>query len=228
VRFREGTEELKKGPKAGPTSTLGRMTSQNADLAIQDLDQALAGSDVEKMVTSYVRGRGARKDLRSALKAVKRAMETHGAALNKWQRASGDFKSAVELKPKDIDAQNNADTVDQWIARLVDSIREMEQLMQSMGEKNRELGEKLKKLKGKIPDQDAPPGGGGDDEEDEDQPQGPQPGQQEGPGRQGQEMLLSPEQAGWLLDAFRLDSERRLPMGQKDTAEPKDRNRPTW
>jgi hypothetical protein len=41
-------------------------------------------------------------------------------------------------------------------------------------------------------------------------------------------MNLSPEQAGWLLEGFKLDSERRLPMGQKDTAEPKSRSRPTW
>ncbi len=27
-------------------------------------------------------------------------------------------------------------------------------------------------------------------------------------------MTLSPEQAGWLLDAYQLDSERRLPMGE--------------
>ena len=41
-------------------------------------------------------------------------------------------------------------------------------------------------------------------------------------------MTLSPEQAGWLLDAYKLDSERRLPMGQGPAAEPKDRSRPTW
>jgi hypothetical protein len=34
--------------------------------------------------------------------------------------------------------------------------------------------------------------------------------------------------AGWLLDSFKLDTERRLPMGGKEPGEPKDRNRPTW
>ncbi|HWX21401.1 MAG TPA: hypothetical protein VN578_15985 [Candidatus Binatia bacterium] len=228
VRFHQGTDELKKGPKAGPTSDKGRAATRAATAAIQEADQALAGTDLEKMVASYMHGRGARKELKDALKQVKHAMETHGAALGKWQRASGDFKSTVEVNPNDIDAQHNAETVDQWIARLVDSLREMQQMAQAMGEKNRELGEKLKKLKGNIPAQDMPPGGAGDDEEDEDKPFGPQPGQQEGPSKEGQQMLLSPEQAGWLLDAFKLDSERRLPMGQKDTAEPKDRNRPTW
>ena len=41
-------------------------------------------------------------------------------------------------------------------------------------------------------------------------------------------MQLTPEQAGWLLDAYRLDSERRLPMGQQSPAQPRDRSRPTW
>ena len=64
-----------------------------------------------------------------------------------------------------------------------------------------------------------PPGAAGeDDEDDEDQPLGPKPGQEEGPAKDGKEMPLSPEQAGWLLDTYRLDSERRLPMGQGPTA----------
>ena len=76
---------------------------------------------------------------------------------------------------------------------------------------------------------DAPaPGAAGDDEEDENQPLGPKPGQEEGPGKEGKEMPLSREQAGWLLEAYRLDSERRLPMGQGPEAEPKGPSRPPW
>ena len=86
----------------------------------------------------------------------------------------------------------------------------------------------MKKLKGRIPAPNMPPGAAGDDEEEEDQPLGPQPGQEEGPSKDGQEMDLSPEQAGWLLDAYRLDTERRLPMGQGPAAQPRDRSRPTW
>jgi hypothetical protein len=74
-----------------------------------------------------------------------------------------------------------------------------------------------------------PPGGGGDDDEDEDKPNGPRPDQKEGPSKEGDEMMsLTPEQAGWLLEGFKLDSERRLPMGQKDSAEPKERSGRTW
>jgi hypothetical protein len=234
VRFGQGTEELKKGPKAGPTLDRGRTAVKAADEATRAADAALASDDVEKMVAAYIHGRGARKELKAAIKVVTRAMETHGAALGKWQRSSGDFKSTLELDRADADAQQNADTVDRCIAKLVDSLREMQQQAQAMAQSNGDLGEKLKKLKGRIPAPDSPPGGAGDDEEDEDgtgrpdQLLGQGPDQKEGPSKAGQEMLLSPEQAAWLLEAFRLDSERRLPMGQNDTAEPRNRNRPTW
>ena len=57
---------------------------------------------------------------------------------------------------------------------------------------------------------------------------GPKPGQKEGPSKDGkEEMPLSREQAGWLLDGFR-PGDRRLPMGPDAKAEPKDPNRPTW
>jgi len=119
--------------------------------------------------------------------------------------------------------------VDRWIAELVDTLRELEQLANAMDNQKRDLGDKMKQLKGRLPAQDMPPGAAGDDEdEDEDQPMGPQPGQKEGPTREGEELTLSPEQAGWLLEGFRLDAERRLPMGPNQQAEPRNRNRPTW
>jgi len=40
-------------------------------------------------------------------------------------------------------------------------------------------------------------------------------------------MTLSQEQAGWLLDAYRLDSERRLPMAKGPRASRKSVP-PTW
>lgn len=228
VRFAQGVEELKKGPAAGPTDARGRAAARMAAEASQDADAALASDDVQQMVGAYLRGRGARRELKAAAKAVKKAMETHGTALNKWQRSDGDFRSNVELAPKDADARQNADTVERYIAKLIDTLRELEQTGNAMGDKNQELGEKLKALKGRIPAPDMPPGAAGDDDEDEDMPNGPKEGQKEGPTKQGEEMALSPEEAGWLLEGFKLDSERRLPMGQQDTGEPATRNRKPW
>ncbi len=229
VRFAEGIQELKKGPASRPSISSADNAGQAADGAIRDADEALAGTDVQKMINAYLRGRGARRDMREAAKLVRQAIETYGTALSKWQRASGDFKSVVELNARDAEARQNADIVDRSIAKLIDSLRQMQQAASMMGQKKQELGEKMKQLKGRIPEDQMPPGAAGEDEEDEDQPNGPKPQDKESAGREGeQQMTLSPEQAGWLLEGFKLDSERRLPMGQKDTGEPKTRSRKTW
>jgi hypothetical protein len=228
VRFGLGLEDLKKGPAAQPTSAKGRAAGQTAEEATRDAQAALASDDVQRMVASYLRGRGARRELKAATEAVRAALKHHGAALSKWQRSSGDFKSTVELNKSDADAQANADTMDRYIAKLIDSIREMEQLAAALANKGDQLKQELKKLKGRIPAPDMPPGAAGDDDEDEDMPNGQQQGKEEARGKQGEEMSLSPEQAGWLLNGFKLDSEHRLPMGQENTAQPKNQSGRTW
>jgi tetratricopeptide (TPR) repeat protein len=227
VRFGQGVEQLKKGPPAKPTVERGQRAAQQADAAIRQANEALGGNDVDKLVAAYLRGRGARKELKAATEAVRRALQAHGAVLTRWERASGDFKSAAELNDADSDARYNSDVLDRCIAKLVDSLREMQQCFNGMCDKGQQLAETMQKLKGRIPAPNMPPGAAGDDEDD-DRPLGPQPGREEGPAKEGKEMTLSQEQAGWLLDAYRLDSERRLPMGQGPAAEPKDRSRPTW
>lgn len=228
VRFRLGLEELKKGPSAGAAAARGRAAAQTAEDASHGAGEALAGDDVQNLVASYLRGRGARRELKAATKAVRAALESYRAALSRWERSSGDFKSTVELNGTDAAAQQNADTVDRFIAKLVDSIKELEQVSSAMGSKGDELKEKLQQLKGRIPAQNMPPGAAGDDEDDDDMPNGQQQGQMEGTGKEGKEMTMSPEQAGWLLNGFKLDSEHRLPMGQESSAPPKDRSGRTW
>jgi len=228
VRFAQGIEVLKKSPPAGPSLARGRAATQRADEAIRKLDEALAGNDVPQLVAAYLHGRGARKELKAATEAVRRALTIHGAALARWQRSSGDFKSVLELQPPDADSEHNAEVVDRCIAKLVDSLREMQACANGMGDKKNQLGDKMKQCKGRIPGKDMPPGAAGEDEEDEEFPFGPKPGQEEAASKDGQEMTLSQEQAGWVLDGFKLDGERRLPMGQGEPAQPRDRNRPTW
>jgi hypothetical protein len=228
VRFDQGAEELKKDAnKAAPANA--RTAEKNTDDAIRAADDALAGEDLQKLVAAYVRGRGARKEARAAVEAVQRAMKARGEVLRRWERSSGDFKSALELNSSDGDARQNAEIVDRCIARLVDSLKELQKCNSGLCEKNSGLGQKLKQLKGRIPAQQMPPGAAGDDDEDEDQePLGQKPEQKEGPSKDGKEMKLSPEQAGWLLEGFKLDSERRLPMGQGPETKPRDRSGPTW
>ena len=98
-----------------------------------------------------------------------------------------------------------------------------------MSESGRKLQEKLKQLKGRIPGSELPGGGGDDDEEMDDVQIGMKPGQKEAPSKEGREIELTPEQAGWLLKGFRLDNDRRLPMADSTQAGlPKDRSRSPW
>jgi chromosome segregation ATPase len=234
TRFRQGAAELKKQADAGSLVRHGGQVTRQGQEALTEADAALASNEVIRMVAAYLRGRGVRRQLKQAREAVQQALETYGVALQKWERASGDFHSAVELAPADSDAKTNAAIVDRNIAQLVDRITLMQQVMQAMRDRQQQLGEKLKELKGRIPASELPPNqpGDGDDEEEDDEgePQrdGPQQGQQEPRGQDGTEMTLTPEQAAWLLDGYRLDSERRLPMGQQSQEEPRKRNRAEW
>ena len=222
--------ERKKAPSAESASARSQKAAEQGDEAISMADDALESNELQKIVVAYLNGRGKRRELKAAKEAVLQALQAHGATLAKWERASGDFKSAVELDSTQADARHNADVVDRQIARLVDRLRQLQKCCAACAGKCDKLNSKLKQLKGRIPASQMPPGAGEDEDEDDLATQGPPPGQKEAPSREGkeQEARLSPEQAGWLLEGFKLDNERRLPMGQPAPAQPKDRSRKTW
>jgi hypothetical protein len=176
--------------------------------------------------------------LKAATTAARKAMETFGNVLLKWQRAAGDFQSAAELNPADKNAASNADIMNRRIAWLIDQIREMQQAMAAAAQAKQDLGEKMKALKGKIPAPDAPPGGKGEGEEEEedgeddpgdtDKPGGPMPEHEERAGKTGEEMKMSGEAAEQMLNGMRRDGDKRMPMGQGEEGKPKDPKRPTW
>ncbi len=228
ARFQQGLAELKKGPAARPSLQRGSAALAGGQTALGETAAALESKEMRRMVGSYLAGRGARRDLNGALKAVRQAEKVYGGALNRWQRASGDFKSAHELNPGDAAARENAQIVDQYIARLIDSLRELQRMAGLLGGMKEQLGEKLSQLKGQIPQENMPPGAPGDEEDEEEMKPKDLDGTQEGPAKEGKEMEISPEQAGWLLDGFRLDKERRLPMAGDSQPREQDRNRPTW
>ncbi len=232
VRYEQGAEELKKSPDVNAASRRGANALDRGDAALRGGAEALAGDDLNKLIEAYLNGRGARKELRETRDLVRRAMESHGAALSKWQRSLGDFKSALELNRNDADAKRNIEIIEEAIAKLIDKLRNMAQLAQMMGQQKKELGEMMKQLRGKIPAPDAPPGDAGEEDEDEDEedkPNGPREGQEEGKGREGEEKRqLSPQEAGWILDAFKLGGNKQLPMGQGEEKKPKDKKGKNW
>lgn len=236
ARYRQGAEALAKGPNAEATQAGAERAFASGGGAIRAADEALAGDELQAIVGAYLRGRGARKELKAANEAVKHAMETFGAVLAKWQRARGDFKSAHELRRSDSDAETNADAMDRNIAKLVDLQQMMMQSMAGVGKQRKELREKMEALKKKMPKDmgDQLSGKDGeDDEEDEGkkskESQEPKPGEREPESKDGQPQMLTQEEAQRLLGMLKLDADRKLPMGVGDTSEqPKDRKGRDW
>src|SRR5277367_3506209 len=190
VRYLQGLKEFINGPSKNAVSERSQRAEEHADGAIHAADDALAGDDIPTLVTAYQQGRGALKDIKAATAAVRKAMESYRNVLLKWQRASGDFKSTVELQSSDDDARHNAEVVDRSIARLVDIQQIAMQSLAAMGKQKGDLKEKMGKIRKRLPADagDQMKGGDGDDDdEDEGKPKGPEAGTQEGPSRDGQE-----------------------------------------
>jgi tetratricopeptide (TPR) repeat protein len=214
ARFAEGMEILKQGPSAQRTMSQANQALTAGDHAITQAQSALAQGGLDRIVDAYLEGRGARRELREAEKAVKQAMETYGSTLNKWQRAADDFKSAAELNPADTNAVQNAKTVEQSIAKLVDMLQKLQQMAGMLGGQRQQLGELMTKLKGQAPGFQAPPGSSGEDDEDDISP-GSLAGQKEGASKtgEGNQMQVSPDQAQQIMDGIPIDSGKGLPMG---------------
>ena len=239
VRAKQGDEELKKAKDSKQTAGRTRQAAAQAQAVSRSADDALASNDLNRMLEAYQHGRGARKDLNAATKAARNAMGVFGNVLLKWQRSAGDFESAAALNPSDKDAAGNADIMNRRIAWLIDQIREMQQAMAAAAQAKKEMGEKMKALKGKLPAPDAPPGGKGDGEEEDDdgdgkdddngeKPHGPMPGLEEGGGKSGKEMKMSGEAAEQMLNGLHRNGEKRMPMGMGEEGKPKDPKRPNW
>jgi tetratricopeptide (TPR) repeat protein len=229
TRFTDGAEMLKKSPDAQKVSAQGTAARADSERARQFGDAALTENNLEKIITAYIEGRGARRDLRAAEKAVKSALETYGKTLQKWQRADNDFKSTAELDPAATNAVRNAKIVERNIARLVDQLQQMQAMMNALVNQRQDLTKMLNKLKGQIPTPNTPPGAAGDEDEDNPQPDS-LAGQKEGGARDGDQTSapLSPESAGQILDGLGIDGTRRLAMSDKETKPAADRKGRNW
>ena len=220
--FNAGTQQLQRGKLREAETFLERaLASQSSRLqpiALYNLGHVRFGQGIDELKKgpaakpTVARARTAAQQTDEAIRMADDALAGNDvqkmvAAYMRGRGARKEFKAATQVVQRAL--QTHGATLARW--------------QRSWGDFKSAL-----ELKGRIPGPNMPPGGGGDDDEDEDNPFGPRPDQKEGPSKEGQEMPMSPEQAGWLLDGFRLDGDRRLPMGQDGKAEPKDRTRPTW
>ena len=150
VRYRVGEQELTNAPNSKALELQARRVYEVGGSAIRAADEALAGEDTQKIVSAYLQGRGARRELKAAMEAVKTAMKQYGSVLMKWQRSSGDFKSAFELHPADVEAKKNGVVVDRKIAALIDQQQKMLEAMAALSKQKDGL--QLKELRDRMPE----------------------------------------------------------------------------
>jgi tetratricopeptide (TPR) repeat protein len=229
ARFADGADRLKKGPDAQKTDAQGNGALAAGGKAVNTMQSALATPDMQRMVAAYLEGRGARRQVREAEKAVQAAMESYGATLNDWRDSAENFNSAVELNPAGTNAAQNALIVERQLAALVDRMRRMQGAAASLGNQKRQLDQLLGKLRGQIPGSAVQPGGEGDDDEEGLQPES-LAGQKEGASREGNEMQMSisPDLARQILNSLAIDGAKRLSINQQQGAPPGPKTGRNW
>jgi hypothetical protein len=232
TRFKQGVEALKESPNPQATRERGDAAGELADRAIRSADSALASGEANGLLRAYMEGRGARKELRAAMKELNKALEAHRTTLLRWQRSVDDFKSAFELEPVLDDARANGRIVGQHIEKLMAQQEQLKQCMGGMGGKLANLKMKMGQMKGQMPGGTLPGGGDEDEDEDEDEDGGKRdPQQEEGTGnkeekkdaQKGPRVALTQEEAEMILNSFKLDAKRLLPMTDKETGKPQDK-----
>jgi tetratricopeptide (TPR) repeat protein len=217
VRFRLGQELLKGEQPRQPMIDRAENARDDGQDAIREANRALQDDDLNHIIGAYNAGRGVRKQLRLANEETMRALDLYGAVLVRWKRSVGDFRSTVELRSDDHDAQFNADVVQRHIDELQKQMKELADKKEEVGKTRAELKKKLAELRKKIPDGMIQPGQGEpDDEDDEDEPKDPQKpdsGFKDELGREGEKRGITPEMAQQILEALGLKGDRKLPIG---------------
>jgi Ca-activated chloride channel family protein len=224
VRFAHGQQALKKGPDFSAIQNQARAALDLGARAVKDAEAALAARRIEAIVTAYRQARPARRQLKGVTEQVRDALELYRTVLLRWDRASGDFKSAFELDPDEDDARFNAVAVDLRIARLVEQARQIQQNLESLAGLQQQLQQQMNAMRKQLPKQEQEDG----DDEEEEQSEEPRQGQQEKLPREGREKLMTREEAARLLESLKLDANRKLPMGFERTDTLNNRPGRTW
>ena len=197
VRFRLGQELLKGEQPRQPMLDRAENAHDDGQDAIREADRALKDDDLNHIIGAYNAGRGMRKPLRLANEETMRALDLYGAVLMRWKRSVGDFRSTVELRADDHDAQFNADVVQRHIDELQKQMQELADKKEQVGKTRAELKKKLAELRKKIPDGMIQPGQGEPDDEDDDDdepkdPKKPDSGFKDELGREGDKRGITP------------------------------------
>ena len=118
--------------------------------AAQPSAEALSDETVKKLVDAYLKSR--RRASRCQSRDQTRQSGTTGTSntLMKWERSSGDFKSAVELNQKDEDARYKCRRGGPQHRKTDHQIKQLEQIAMNLGMKQAAARRKAQTMPGQI------------------------------------------------------------------------------
>jgi tetratricopeptide (TPR) repeat protein len=171
VRFLQGKETLKGEGNRQQLLDSSAAATALAEEVLRRGSPIAERNDIQELIGAYMEARAARKQLRIVRDENTRELDLIGSALQRWRRAVGDFRSAVELNPSNTDAAFNADVVERHIDALLNFKKKLEQEQEEVGQQREKLTQMMKKMRGKIPKEMQR----GSDEEEDDEEQEEEP-----------------------------------------------------
>jgi Ca-activated chloride channel family protein len=222
VRFHAGQELLKGVAHSGDLEAQGDKAIEAAGPVVKSADAALAGDDLRAEAMAYRSVNSTLRSFKKLLDTIKGSVDTCGTALERWQRAENDFRSAAELRLNYDNAQTNAVIMDQHVAELTGERWKLQEIQEAVETQRVELQKRFDALKKKLPPE-ATKNERGDENDSKSPSENPKPEEQPNKGDQGKEMVLTPEEAMRLLSSLKLDLSRQysaqnMPDDQKKNA----------
>lgn len=208
IRFHAGQELLKGVAHSEDLEAQGDKAIEAAAPVVKSADAALAGDDLRAAALAYRSVNSTLRSLKKLLDTIKGSMDTCRTALERWQRAGDDFRSAAELRVNYERAQTNAMIMDQHVAELTGERWKLQEIQEAVETQRAELQKRFDALKKKLPPE-ATKNEQGEESDSKSPSENPKPEEQPNKGDQGKEMVLTPEEAMRLLSSLKLDLSRQ-------------------
>jgi hypothetical protein len=231
ARFAMGKELLKGAMPSEEVTGTGSGAKEAAQTALTEIGKALQSKQIQEALSAYGQGRVSRKQLRSAMDMVRRAIDLATAVEGKWGRSLADFKSSNELQPSD-DAMHNAGSVKRQLEALQQDKKELQALLQQLAQMRAALGAAMRELGKQLPEGMQNPGGDEEEDEEDGSHEGDRRPEDAG-GKQEQRigrgpLEISPEMAEMILNNMKGQDRRKLAQPDGEAGKPQNPTGKTW
>lgn len=241
ARSRSAVRALDK--RESPLEKLGKLNS-SATLPSYDIDAVLNDNatqgklDEQAANKAIGAARAVRKEIKKQLPDLRKTTAEGEALAKSLERGRDDFLGANELNPADTDAKKNAGAIDAYLKKLKSKLEEEKASADAAQKADRELKEKIKRLKREMKKQSGQPqqGEGEEDEDEDGDDKDKDKQQQKGPDNrteeqrrkdEGREGRMNREESQAALEAMRDDMRRKVQFGKRPDPEAVKRARET-